>query len=93
MKHLGIEKKFSHIFSTVSDFKKTKKDEEVYDEICNLLNVDGNEIVHVGDNWDSDYIAPLKAGINAFYLDRNGKMNGEHVVKNLKEFEEKLREF
>lgn len=91
MEVLNIGKNFSHIFSTVSDFKKTKKDEKVYQEICALLNVKGNEIVHVGDNWDFDYMAPLKAGINAFYLDREGKMDGEHVVKNLKEFEEKIK--
>ena len=46
----------------------------------------------VGDNWNFDYVAPSKAGINAFYLDREGKMSGKHVVKNLREFEEKLNE-
>lgn len=88
---LGLEKKFSHIFSTVSNFGKTKKDEEVYREVCTILNAEGKEIAHIGDNWDFDYIAPSQADINAFYLDREGKMNGTNVVKNLKEFEEKVR--
>lgn len=92
MEVLKLGGKFSNVFSTVSDFKKTKKDEEVYHEICRVLDIKGNEIAHVGDNWNFDYVAPSKAGINAFYLDREGKMSGKHVVKNLREFEEKLNE-
>ena len=88
---LKLMKKFSNIFSTVSDFGKTKKDEEVYRSICTVLNVERNEVIHVGDNWDFDYVAPSNAGISAFFLDREGKTNGSHVVTNLMEFEEKLR--
>lgn len=88
---LNLMKKFSNIFSTVSDFGKTKKDEEVYRSICTVLNVERNEVIHVGDNWDFDYVAPSNAGLSAFYLDREGKTNGSHVVTNLREFEQKLR--
>ena len=87
---LGIKKYFSRIFSVVSDFGKTKKDEEAYEKICKELDAEKDKIIHVGDNYEFDYIAPIKAGIKAFYLDRKGNMNGNHVVKDLREFEEKI---
>ncbi len=89
---LEIKKYFSRIFSVVSNFGKTKKDREVYEKICKELGVDKGEIVHVGDNYEFDYLAPMKAGIEAFYLDRKGNMNGSHVVRDLKEFEGKIRD-
>ncbi|MBC7081747.1 MAG: HAD family hydrolase [Thermoplasmatales archaeon] len=87
---LGIKKYFKRIFSSVSDFKKTKKDEEVYRKVCEIIGKNSNEIVHVGDNYEFDYLVPLKAGIKSFYLDRKGIMNGEDVIKNLLELEEKI---
>jgi len=78
---------FSNIFSAVSDFHKTKKDKEVYRKIMEKV---GGKFIHVGDNYDFDYIAPRQAGLVAYYLDRSGNSNGSHVVRNLIEFEEKL---
>ncbi len=91
LEKLELKKYFSNVFSAVSDFKKTKKDEKVYKEICKEMGIEGDKIVHVGDNYEFDYLAPKKAGINAFYLDRKGNMNGSFVVKDLKEFEEKIK--
>jgi len=89
---LGLDKKFKHIFSAVTDFGNTKKNSEIYKRICNILGVESEEIIHVGDNWEFDYLAPTKAGIRAFYLDRDGGIgsSNEDVVKNLKEFEERI---
>ncbi|HEC82292.1 MAG TPA: HAD family hydrolase [Thermoplasmatales archaeon] len=92
MNALGFEKYFSHVFSAVSNFGKTKKDKEIYEMVCKNLDIKKEDIIHVGDNYEFDYIAPRKAGILSFYLDRKGNENGEYVVKNLREFEEKLRE-
>jgi len=91
-KVLDLERKFEYIFSAVTDFGCTKKSPEVYQRICKILDVERDEIIHVGDNWEFDYLAASKAGIKAFYLDRdrNGIRGGMHVVENLKEFEEKL---
>lgn len=87
---LGIKKYFRKIFSSVSDFKKTKKDEEVYRKVCKIIGKNSDEIVHVGDNYEFDYLVPSKVGIKAFYLDRKEMMNGENVIKNLLELEEKI---
>lgn len=87
---LNLSKKFGHIFSAVTDFGQTKKNPSVYKKICQTLDVEKGEIVHIGDSWEFDYLSPLKAGITSFYLDREEKMDESHAVKNLKEFEEKL---
>ncbi len=84
---LDLRKYFSNIFSAVSDFQKTKKDKEVYRKIMEKV---GRNIIHVGDNYEFDYVAPRQAGLKAYYLDRSGNSNGSHVVRNLVEFEERV---
>lgn len=91
----GLSKKFSHIFSAVSDFKETKKEGWIYLKICEILGIEPREMNHIGDNWDFDYLVPTKMGIKAFYLDRKkadgkGEKNGNFIIKSLEEIEELL---
>ena len=88
---LGFEKYFSKIFSAVSNFNKTKKDKEIYEMVCRNLKIEKERMIHIGDNYEFDYLAPRRAGIKSFYLDRKGNENGEYIVKDLREFEEKLK--
>ena len=92
---LNLSPYFDRIFSAVSDFGKTKKDEDVYKMVMEEMGVDGSDAVHVGDNLDFDYRAAKKAGMDAYYLDREGKWNGGDdidIVSNLAEFERRIRE-
>ena len=75
---------FSAAFSTVSDFGSLKTS-SVYEMICDKLGIGREELLHVGDSWEMDYIEPRKAGINAFYIDRDGEKGGEGVIKSLEE--------
>ena len=43
-----------------------------YNQICQTMDVEPDRIVHVGDNWNTDFLNPREVGINAFYLDRTG---------------------
>ena len=86
-----VKKYFQHIFSSPSDLKEIKKTSSVYLKICEILRVKPSEMVHIGDSWDDDFIAPRKIGITAFYLDRENKEQGEFVVKNLTEFETNMK--
>jgi len=56
--------------------------------ICKKLSIQPQEIVHVGDHKEFDYLSPQKLGINAFYLDRNKTSTGPYVVHDLSQFEE-----
>jgi len=77
-------------FSATSDFGLVKKTGEFYLKILKAVGVSPAEVVHVGDKWIFDYLAPREAGIRAFFLDRDGKQSGEFVVRNLREFSRQL---
>lgn len=90
IKKLCFNKYFIKKFSSISDFGLVKKHPKFYYKIAKELKVKTNQIVHVGDNYDFDYISAKKAGVNAFYLDKNGLKKGYNFVKNLNEFSEKI---
>lgn len=87
---LGFDHLFEHIFSAVSDFGRTKKHPGVYRAICGHLGVTPDDIVHVGDSYAFDYLAPREVGITTFYLDRDSPDEGDHVVPDLRAFERRL---
>lgn len=58
--------------------------------ICKKLSIKPQEMVHVGDHKEFDYLCPQKLGITAFYLDRNKNSTGPCIVHNLSQFEETL---
>jgi 5'-nucleotidase len=90
MEATGLKKYFDRIFSATSDFKKVKKTADFYQQICQILGVRPQEIVHVGDHHEFDYLVPRSLGIHAFYLDRSGEQKGDFTLSDLREFEEKL---
>jgi len=84
---------FERIFSAVSDFKMIKKRAEFYKKVCENLKISPQELIHVGDNYEADYLAPRRAGAVAFYLNRNGLSfsRDDFVVRDLLEFVQKLK--
>ena len=48
-------------------------------------------MAHVGDSPRFDYEVAKKAGMNAYHLDRTGGSEGANVVRDLNEFEERLK--
>lgn len=75
---------FLRTFSTISDFKSVKT-APVYREICRMLNIKENELLHIGDSWEGDYLIPTEAGIRALCLDRTGKREGNDIIRSLEE--------
>lgn len=90
MKATGLCRYFRQIFSATSDFGKVKKTADFYRHICQALGTSPEEIVHVGDHYEFDYLVPQTIGIQAFYLDRSARQSGDSVVWDLGELEEKL---
>ena len=79
-----LEKYFKFSFSALSDFKELKNS-EIYSKISKSLNVHPEQILHVGDHWEFDYLAAQKAGMNAIYLDRSNTKKRKNVINNLGE--------
>jgi putative hydrolase of the HAD superfamily len=90
MEATGLKKYFDRIFSATSDFKKVKKTADFYERICQILGVRPQEIVHVGDHHEFDYLVPRSLGIHAFYLDRSGEQKGDFTLSDFGDFEKRL---
>jgi len=80
---------FKKTFSTISDFG-TMKDASSYRRACEELNIWPQELAHVGDSLELDYARARRAGVMAFYLDRDGLKKGRRFVRNLVEFKDRL---
>ncbi len=66
-----IQPYFIRIFSSISHYQQTKSP-EFFLAICQEMSVAPNQVVHVGDNWQYDFLNAKQVGINAFHLDRSG---------------------
>jgi HAD superfamily hydrolase (TIGR01549 family) len=75
-----IEPYFSEIYSSITDYRQLKT-AEFYLKMCRAMQVEPEQVVHIGDNWQFDFMAPSEIGIQAFYLDR--KQQTENSVANL----------
>lgn len=75
---------FSQVFSSLSDYNQVKTS-MFYSKMCQALGVRPQEVIHVGDNREFDFIAPSKIGIQAFYLDRKGEPRGDDSFADLTE--------
>ena len=90
MEATGLGSYFYRIFSATTDFGRVKKTAAFYQRICQVLETRPQEIVHVGDHYEFDYLVPRSLGIHAFYLDRLGKQMGASIISDLRDLEERL---
>jgi HAD superfamily hydrolase (TIGR01549 family) len=82
-----LEKYFARIFSTTSDFHETKKTSHIYRQACEIMGVKPSDAIHVGDHYEYDYVVPKGLGIEAYYLDRQGKKpKADFTVRDLRKF-------
>jgi HAD superfamily hydrolase (TIGR01549 family) len=77
-----IEPYFAGIFSSLTDYKRLKTP-GFYLKMCQALGVKPSQVVHIGDNWQFDFVAAREIGIQAFYLDRKRQTNHQNSVANL----------
>ena len=84
-----IESYFASIFSSLTDYKRLKTP-EFYLKMCQALGVKPSQVVHIGDNWQFDFVSPSEVGIKAFYLDRKRQISNQNSVANLLQFKVQL---
>ncbi|MEN3054820.1 MAG: HAD hydrolase-like protein, partial [Candidatus Methanosuratincola petrocarbonis] len=61
-----------------------------YRRVCEELGIKPNEMVHVGDSLELDYVRARRAGVRAFYLDRERKKLGRRFIPDLRELRDRL---
>jgi len=81
---------FEKSFSSTSDFRLVKKTPEFYLRLLESLKIQKDEIIHVGDHYEFDYLVPKSIGIKSFYVDRNKTKKGKDVIKDLNELMDKI---
>jgi 5'-nucleotidase len=79
----GIATYFYKTYSAPTDFGSSRKTTEVYRALLKKLKISPDEILHVGDHPEYDYVVPKSIGMRAVMIDRTGKNRG--AIKNLKE--------
>jgi len=84
-----IQGYFTKVFSSVSDYGQIKTP-EFFLEVCRQMGVSPDEMAHVGDLWEQDFIAAKKAGIRAFHLDRRGERKDGSSLRSLADLETRL---
>ena len=73
-----IKPYFVRIFSSISHYKQLKSP-DFYLKICEEMGVKPSQVIHVGDNWQFDFLNARQASINAIYIDRLGRDHQESI--------------
>jgi len=73
-----IKPYFVRVFSSISHYGQVKNP-DFYLRICEEMGVKPSRIIHIGDNWQFDFLNARQAGLNAFYLDRSGQNHQESL--------------
>lgn len=68
----GLTEKVGPVFSSDA-IGFAKPDPRAYHHVCELLELDPECVLHVGDRYDLDVLAARAAGLNAVHLDRMEK--------------------
>ena len=69
LQHLGLSKYFADVFIS-SELGADKPDPEIFRRALQVIHMDANEVLHVGDDPERDWKAAAAAGLLVFRLDR-----------------------
>jgi len=82
---------FKAIFSCVSDLGLTAKTAEFYKFVSSRLGVPASNILHIGDDPEKDFENPLKAGMRAILVIRDGGKVRESTYPHIRSLSELQR--
>jgi putative hydrolase of the HAD superfamily len=69
LQHLGISEYFPDVFIS-SELGADKPDPEIFRRAVKLMNLNPDQVLHVGDDPERDWKAASAAGLSLFRLDR-----------------------
>jgi len=93
LSNLGLKEYFDFVIGS-SAFGVTKPSEKIFEEALRRAGVQPEEAIHVGDNFDEDFIGAQRAGIKPIHIDRDGVVEtraGDARIKSLDQIFERLR--
>mgnify|MGYP005838291943 CR=1 FL=1 len=68
LSHTHLEMYFAHVISATSDYGMVKKEDGFYGRLCRTLSASPQDMVHVGDHYTFDFLAPTQCGIDAYHV-------------------------
>lgn len=88
-RNLGILNYFDD-FIISSEAGYAKPSAEIFQLALNRNYLDESECIHIGDNFENDYLCPRSIGMNAVFLDRENKLDNNEIfrIQNLKQITE-----
>ncbi|MEK6861919.1 MAG: HAD family hydrolase, partial [Nanoarchaeota archaeon] len=82
---IGLSRYADHMLIS-SEHGKRKPHPSLYKRVLKIFKVKPSEALMVGDSYERDYLAPLKFGMHALWLNRKGhKKESVKQIRNLKE--------
>lgn len=75
MRYLGIYDRFSHVVFS-SDFGHKKPDPRIVLEGARLLELEPEETMFIGDNFDNDIVPSTKLGMKAMHIEEAWRLFG-----------------
>lgn len=81
----SVEDIFYKKYSCLDYFKCGGKTKEVFDKVCQELNINNNELLHVGDSKTMDVLNGNLAGVQTIYFDGDTEKLIEKINNKIKE--------
>lgn len=76
-------KEYSKLYLS-SEVGKTKRSGQIFQEVLEKERINSSQLIHIGDNYRSDFIMPRKRRIRSFYFrNKNVKGNNNDPIYNL----------
>ena len=69
LQHLGMSRYFAHVFIS-SEVGADKPDPEIYRRALNMMHLNADQVLHIGDDPERDWKAATAAGLSVFRLNR-----------------------
>jgi 2-haloalkanoic acid dehalogenase type II len=77
---VGLQNFFDTII-VIDTLRKMKPDTEVFHHALQNLKIAPSQPIFIGDEIEADYNGAQRAGLTAYLIDRNGKIQDENVNK------------
>jgi putative hydrolase of the HAD superfamily len=87
----GVRSYFYRIVSAERDLQVQRRDAQFYALLLKHLSVSAENVVHVGDEYETDFEAPTSVGIPSVLIDREGARNDGTRLTSLQDLPGRIR--